>query len=101
VIADASIVYPGRDIVLDVHDDPVGDWDGERLRQVVRNLVGTRCNTVNPIRRRDFVGRVRRPAVLSVVNRGPPVPDELRPHLFEPFRRGTTKGTGVGSVSTS
>jgi signal transduction histidine kinase len=97
VIADASIVYPGRDIVLDVHDDPVGDWDGERLRQVVRNLVGNAVQHGEPdtpveISLVEFGDR----AVLSVVNRGPPVPDELRPHLFEPFRRGTTKGTGVG-----
>jgi signal transduction histidine kinase len=35
--------------------------------------------------------------VLSVVNRGPPVPDELRADLFEPFRRRkNSKSRGVG-----
>jgi signal transduction histidine kinase len=97
VIADASVVHPNREIVLDVHDDPVGEWDGERLRPVVRNLIENalehgKADTpveVSLIDRGDQ-------AVLSVVNRGPPVPDEVRAHLFEPFRRRSSKSKGVG-----
>jgi len=97
VIADASVVHPGRDIVLDVHDDPVGDWDGERLRQVVRNLIANALQHGDPHTAVEvsLVGFGDR-AVISVVNRGPPVPDEVRAHLFEPFRRGRSTGTGVG-----
>jgi len=96
-IAEASIVHPDRDIVLDVHDDPVGEWDAERLRQVVRNLVGNALQHGQPdapveVSLIEFGDR----AVLSVVTRGPPVPHELRAHLFEPFRRGSSRGSGVG-----
>ena len=97
VIADAAIVYPNRQIVLDVHDDPVGEWDGERLRQVVRNLIENALEHGKP----DTPVEVSlidsgHGAVLSVINRGPPIPDELRAHLFEPFRRRSSKGRGVG-----
>jgi signal transduction histidine kinase len=97
VIADASMVHPGRDILLDVRDDPVGKWDAERLRQVLRNLVANALqhgglDAPVEVSLTDFGDR----AVVSVLNRGPPVPDELRAHLFEPFRRGTSKGSGVG-----
>src|SRR5207253_9452099 len=97
VIADAAVVYPNRAIVLDVHDDPVGEWDGERLRQVVRNLIENALEHGKP----DTPVEVSlidsgHGAVLSVINRGPPIPDELRAHLFEPFRRRSLKGRGVG-----
>jgi signal transduction histidine kinase len=96
-IADASIVHPDRDIVLDVHDDPVGKWDGERLRQVVRNLIGNALQHGEPDRPVEVsMIDVGDRAVLSVVNRGPPIPDELRAHLFEPFRRRSSKCRGVG-----
>jgi len=97
VIAEASIVHAGRDIVLDAYGDPVGEWDGHRLRQVVRNLVGNALqhgdrDSPVEVSLADSGDR----ATLSVLNRGPPVPDELRPHLFEPFRRGSSTGSGVG-----
>lgn len=97
VIADAAIVHPNREIVLDAPDDPVGEWDGERLRQVVRNLLENALEHGKPdtpveVSLIDFADR----AVLSVANRGPPIPDELRAHLFEPFRQRASKAKGVG-----
>jgi signal transduction histidine kinase len=97
VIAEASMVHSGREIVLKVHEDSIGEWDGERLRQVVRNLVGNALEHGEPttpveVSLIDFGDR----AVLSVANRGPPVPEDFRAHLFEPFRRRSSKGRGVG-----
>jgi signal transduction histidine kinase len=97
VIADAAAVYPNREIVLDVHDDPVGEWDCEWLRPVARNLIENALEHGNPDTPVEvaLVDRADR-AVLSVVNRGPPVPDEVRAHLFEPFRPRSSKSKGVG-----
>ncbi|MFL5311592.1 MAG: ATP-binding protein [Myxococcales bacterium] len=97
VIADASIVHPGRDIVFDLRDDAVGQWDGQRLRQAFRNLLG---NALQHGDRRtpvevSLIDSGER-AVLTVLNRGPPVPDEIRAHLFEPFRRSKANRRGVG-----
>jgi signal transduction histidine kinase len=97
VIADAAIVYPDREIVLDVHDDPVGEWDRVPLRQVVRNLIE------NALEHGQSDAPVEvsltdsgKHAILTVVNSGSPIPDELRAHLFEPFRRRSSKSKGVG-----
>jgi len=97
VIADAAIVYPDREILLDVHGDPVGEWDRVPLRQVVRNLIENalehgQSDTPVEVSLTDSGNR----AILSVVNSGSPVPDELRAHLFEPFRRRSSKSKGVG-----
>jgi len=97
VVADAAIVYPNRQILLDAKDDPVGEWDGERLGQVIRNLIENALQHGSPdtsveLTLTDSGDR----AVLSVANRGPPVPDELRAHLFEPFRPKSSKRKGVG-----
>jgi signal transduction histidine kinase len=97
VIADAAIVYPDREIVLDVHGDPIGEWDRVPLRQVVRNLIENalehgQSDTPVEVSVTDSGNH----AILSVVNSGSPVPDELRAHLFEPFRRRSSKSKGVG-----
>lgn len=36
------------------------------------------------------------PLVITVRDNGPGIPDELRPHLFEPFVTGKPSGTGLG-----
>jgi signal transduction histidine kinase len=97
VIADAAAVYPNREIVLDVHDDPVGKWDCEWLRSVARNLIENALEHGKPDTAVE-VSLIDRgdQAVLSVLNRGPPVPVEVRAHLFEPFQRTSSKSKGVG-----
>jgi signal transduction histidine kinase len=93
VITDASIRHPERIIVLNAHDEAWGAWDGERLGQVVRNLLGNALQygahdspvAVSVI---DLGDR----ALLTVVNRGEPIPPGVREHLFDPFRRGAGLG---------
>jgi signal transduction histidine kinase len=99
VITDASIRHPDRTIVLNAHDEASGNWDGERLRKVVRNLLanalqhGSRDAPVEI----SVIDRGDR-ALLAVVNRGEPIPAELREHLFNPFRLGA--GLGLYVVKT-
>ncbi len=93
VITDASIRHPDRTILLNAHDEGFGNWDGERLRQIVRNLLanalhyGARDAPVH-VGVIDLGKRV----LLAVVNRGAPIPAGVREHLFDPFRRGAGLG---------
>jgi signal transduction histidine kinase len=96
VVTEVSIRHPHRAILLMAHDEARGIWDAERLRQVVRNLLanalqyGARDAPVE-LTVIDLGERV----LLSVVNRGEPIPAGVREHLFDPFRRGAGLGLYV------
>jgi signal transduction histidine kinase len=99
VIDEMALVYPHRAFWLEpAGDDVRGEWDPDRLAQVVRNLLS------NAVKHGDqespvnlAIHDVGDAAELSVANRGEPIPEELRPHLFEPFRRGGSgDGAGLG-----
>ena len=99
VITEASIRHPDRGIVLNAHDEACGNWDGERLRQVVRNLLANALrygerNAPVELSVIDLGPRV----LLAVVNRGESIPADVREHLFDPFRRGA--GLGLYIVKT-
>lgn len=94
VTEEARVAHPDFSIVTETEGDVQGEWDSDRLAQVVSNLVE---NAIShgaadvPV----FV-RVRgegRGVVLAVHNAGPPVPRDLAPLIFDPFRRGERYGT--------
>jgi PAS domain S-box-containing protein len=80
-----------------------GDWDADRLAQVVSNLVvnaldhGSAGDPVAIATRRDGDE-----AVLEVSNRGDAIPEAMREAIFQPFRRGAgeqrkpSRGLGLG-----
>jgi signal transduction histidine kinase len=89
-----------RPVALRVEGDPALDGDPARLAQVASNLIG---NALEHGGAGEVSVRVdgRGPDVrLAVHNEGPPIPPELLPHVFEPFRRGDDDrragGTGLG-----
>jgi signal transduction histidine kinase len=73
----------------------VGEWDGERLGQVLQNLIG---NAIKHLPAGgDIVVRVETrngEALLSVRDDGPGIAAEHLPHLFERFYRA---GSGAGT----
>lgn len=96
---------PGREIRLEAPAQTIlGSWDGDRIAQLVANLV------VNALQ----YGAAESPITISlsaaadgalelrVHNSGPAIPPDLRPHLFEPYRRGKgaeishPRGLGLG-----
>ena len=81
--------------------DTKGLWDRERLAQVVTNLIGNaiqhgRLDGSIDVRLRDEGDAV----CLLVHNDGSPIPADLLPSIFDPFRRGrrraTQKAEGLG-----
>jgi signal transduction histidine kinase len=83
------VAYPGREVRCEREGDGRGVWDPDRLAQVVSNLVENALKYSpegTPVR---LVTRGNKESVtLEVHNQGTPIPAELQPHLFEPFRPG-------------
>jgi signal transduction histidine kinase len=77
---------------LHVSGDLRGEWDADRLEQVVSNLVGNAIQHGNgtPI---TLTGQEQGNSVtLAVHNEGPPIPLEVLPYVFEPLARGRPEG---------
>jgi signal transduction histidine kinase/ActR/RegA family two-component response regulator len=100
VVDDFRLANPEREIQL-VAADPdavLGEWDPDRLTQVATNLIS---NALQHGEERTVV-RVALHArgedvVLEVHNRGPVIPSELLPVLFNPFKQGRhSQERGVG-----
>ena len=78
-----------------------GEWDPDRLAQVISNLGGNAishgtADTPITVTGRDWGAQI----VLEISNRGEPIPSELLPFVFDPFRReeraDKTSGLGLG-----
>jgi PAS domain S-box-containing protein len=88
---------PDRKITLHSEGNSVGQWDPDRLLQLFQNLVwnavyygdSARPITVTVRSERDDV-------VVEVHNYGTPIPPDVLPVLFDPFRRGREGGRGLG-----
>jgi signal transduction histidine kinase len=104
VVDELLTTNPGRPIELHLDGSWRGLWDPARIAQVVSNLVGnalTHGAATEPVR--VSLSSADDAVVLEVRNRGPLIPAELMPVLFEPFRRGRTSaktsrlgGLGLG-----
>lgn len=90
--------FPERALKHEERGDGHGLWDGDRVAQVVANLVGNAL-TYSPDDTKVLVRTVGTPdeVLLEVHNEGKAIDEELLASLFEPFRRGAVKG-GVRSV---
>jgi len=89
IVEELQAGYPGREIRLRVEGDGNGRWDASRLEQVVSNLVANALqhgpeDAAVTVDSEGSEGQW----TLSVHNLGEPIPPEVLPHLFDPFRRG-------------
>jgi signal transduction histidine kinase len=78
----------GPAIQLQVDGDLAGTWDADRLTEVLSNLAGNAIEYAAPetiviIRAHPDAAQV----VVEVSNQGDPIPADLLPFLFAPFRR--------------
>ncbi|WP_257463488.1 PAS domain-containing protein [Archangium lipolyticum] len=101
VVKEVRLAHPDRHIAFHASGEGKGEWDGDRLAQVVTNLVGNALQHSpedSPVR---VSTRSEGEHVLLEVhneNAGRAIPPELQSHLFEPYRRGPGAGASRGSL---
>jgi signal transduction histidine kinase len=88
-VRELQVSHPDRVILVQSDGEGEGDWDPDRLAQIVSNLV---ANALKYGARAEPIVVVswgeRKVWTLQVSNRGDPIPAALLPKLFEPFERG-------------
>lgn len=88
-LEEVKVAWPGREIRHARHGFGLGSFDPDRVAQVVSNLLNNALAygapeqpiTVTTLVEGKLLG-------LRVHNFGAAIPDELKPHIFEPLRRG-------------
>ena len=90
VVADeCEAAHPGREVRRRGDGDPLGEWDHDRLAQVLANVVANALDHGAPGTPVEVAWHgSERDVVVEVTNAGAPIPPDLLPRLFEPFRRG-------------
>ena len=101
VTDESRSAFPGRTIDVDVRGDLHGEWDPARIAQALSNLVGNAIAYGDPHTPVRVSADGEGPDVLvKVSNEGAPIPPDLIPVFFEPFRRGASdrsrSGLGLG-----
>jgi signal transduction histidine kinase len=91
VLEETEAANPSKTVHLCVLGDSSGEWDPDRLSEVLSNLLG---NAVQHGGDGPVDVRVRAEGtevVVEVHNDGPAIPPAVLPSLFDPFRRGAGK----------
>jgi PAS domain S-box-containing protein len=101
IVEELRVIHPSR--AIELHAGPLpGVWDPDRLEQVFSNLVGNALLYGDPTKPITIDGRSEgRLISVEVHNEGVPIPPEMQPTIFSPFRRGerdsrATKTAGLG-----
>jgi signal transduction histidine kinase len=88
VIDEIQAAFPAWTVHQENHGDLTGQWDTQRMRQVVSNLLrnaiqygGTDCNVKLHIRGEESH------VEFAVSNHGPAIPPEVLAVIFDPLRR--------------
>lgn len=93
----AELTEPGR-VVVDAAGAPERwSFDAMRIEQALVNLVRNALQASAPPAAVELkVTEDGEGLRFSVADRGPGVPSEMRPRMFEPFVTGRSEGTGLG-----
>ena len=97
VVQEHQTAAAGSHIAVDQDGNLDGEWDADRLAQVLSNLIGNALQhgtRDEPVKVR-VDGRDRDSVTVSVTNAGAIDPNVL-PHIFDPFRGGQRRPLGLG-----
>ena len=100
VVHDEQVTHPNRTLRLEDGAPVPGRWDPDRISQLTTNLVNNALQYGDPdapivVAVTAADGR----ATITVHNDGSPIPANLVPCIFDPFRRGRherARGLGLG-----
>ncbi|HZI09490.1 MAG TPA: GAF domain-containing protein [Myxococcus sp.] len=92
VLDEILVAWPGRQVQVDMPSELKGEWDPDRIAQVLTNLLGNAL-AYSPVGApvRVSARQEGEQTVLSIFNGGAHIPAELLPRLFEPMTRGALK----------
>ena len=103
VSAELRTTHAGRDVHLVVDGDVNGEWDADRLGQLLQNLLSNALRYSPPTSDVALALRREEDVVVVVVhNVGAPIPAERHATLFEPLQRAvgqvdpTSRSLGLG-----
>lgn len=108
VLDELRVAHRERALELECCGELVGQWDGDRLAQVISNLGGNAIQHGLPGTPIRVCVDGREPTVvrLEICNHGV-IPDDMLPHIFDPFRRAqrrdavqSSSGLGLGLFIT-
>jgi PAS domain S-box-containing protein len=88
VVDEVQLNFPERRVEVDTRGPGAGEWDPDRMAQVLTNLVTNALKysaTGSPVTVRTR--GEERSFTLEVHNQGDPIPEELLPRLFLPMKR--------------
>ncbi len=103
IVDDTRVGHPDRRIDFHASGDLTGAFDGDRLAQVLTNLLENALKYAppgSPVR--VTTDGTAHEVTLAVQNGGPPIAAELLPRIFEPLQRGdgsfdpSSRSVGLG-----
>jgi signal transduction histidine kinase len=89
VVDELRAAHPGRQIDLDVVGDLYGDWDGQRIQQLLSNLVINAIKygaSSTPVR--IMASAAGAEILIEVKNSGPAIDQPTLERIFDPLERG-------------
>jgi two-component system sensor histidine kinase/response regulator len=101
VVQEREYTVPGKTVELTTSGDLHGEWDEDRLTQVISNLLGNALRHGNSETVDLHVDGTARDVVRLQVANGGVIPADMLAHIFDPFRSGKTRnsrseGLGLG-----
>ena len=89
----------GAAVRLEVEGEATGVWDPDRLSEALSNIARNAVEHAQP--GTPVVVRVRSEGmvvIVEIMNQGDPIPPELLPFIFEPFRQATRGRSKSGNL---